>query len=212
LKAGLKRKGTAVPYGGVYRWVDPISKVEVLGTHWEMLMNRIYEERRANSLPCGIEFEAEVEADLCRDYPAECELNDPRFPKKRGWIPFHEIVAGTKLLLRFKLAGSPLVAQEEAERRANICATCPFNVEYHRPCAGLCGELKSLVESIVGAARVSQESRLKSCSLCGCFLGAAVWLPVDLQRSVLSETQTGQFDNVEWCWKGSPKISVAAMR
>jgi hypothetical protein len=205
VKLGLKRKGAAVPYGGVYRWTDPITKVEVLGTHWEMLLNRIYDERKANGIPCGLGFEDEVELDLCRDYPAECELNDPRFPKKRGWLSFHEIVAGTRALLKFKLAGSPLVAQEEAERRANICATCPFNVEFQRPCAGLCGELNTLVQAIVGGRQTSNAGRLKSCQLCGCFIGAAIWIPVDIQREVLTDAQREQFDNVDWCWKGKAK-------
>lgn len=170
-----------------------------------MLMTRIYAERKANGIPCGLEFEDEVERDLCRDYPAECQLDDPRFPRKRNWLSFHEIIAGTKLLLKFKVSGSPVVAQEEAERRANICASCPFNVEFQRPCAGLCGELYSLVQSIIGNLHVSQESKVKSCQLCGCYLGAAVWLPVDLQRSVLSEHQLEQFDSVDFCWKGKAR-------
>ncbi len=190
-----------IPYGGLYRWRDPITKVEVVGTHWEMLMNRIYEQRKANSIPVGIGFEEEVEADLCRDFPAECEMSDPRFPKKRARLGWSEILAGTKLLLKVKLGNVPLVQPEEAARRANICATCPFNIEFHRPCAGICGELFAIVKSIVGGNTVPNEERIKSCSICGCFLGAAVWLPVDVQRSVLSDDQKAQFDSLDFCWK-----------
>lgn len=208
---GLTRKGGAVPYGGGYTWVDPITKVSVYGTHWEMLMNRIYDERRANGIPCGLELEQEVEQSLCQDYPAECETNDPRFPKKLARLGFNEIIAGTKLLLKVKIGNIPLVAMEEATRRANICATCPFNIEFHRPCAGVCGELFNIVKSIIGALTVPNEDRIKSCSICGCFLGAAVWLPVDVQRSVLSDDQKAQFDSVPHCWK-KQEIAVAAFR
>ncbi len=206
----LKHRGGVIPYGGEYRWRDPITNVEVVGTHWNMLMNRIYDERRANGIPCGIEFEKEVEEALCRDYPAECEINDPRFPRHKARLGFSEIIAGTRLLLKVKLGNVPLVQQEEANRRANICATCPFNIEFQRPCAGLCGELYSLVKSIIGAASVAGEERLRSCSLCGCFLGAAVWLPVDVQRSVLTDDQKMQFDNVPNCWKA--QLSTVAMK
>ena len=208
MKLALKYKGHVVPYGGPYRWRDPITKVEILGMNWTMLMNRIYDHRKANSIPVGIELEEEVERDLCRDYPAECEINDPRFPKVLARIGFNEILSGTKLLLKVKLENIPLVQREEAERRANICASCPFNVDFQRPCAGLCGELYNVVKAIVGNENVSNSERLKSCSLCGCFLGAAVWLPVDVQLSVLPQEKVDQFNNVPHCWK---KSAPAAM-
>ena len=206
----LKHRGGVIPYGGEYRWRDPITKVEVVGSHWNMLMNRIYDERKANGVPCGIEFEKEVEEALCRDYPQECEINDPRFPRRVARLGFAEIVAGTRLLLKVKLGGVPLVQQEEAARRADICATCPFNVHFNKPCAGLCGELYSVVKAIVGGAALPNEERVNSCSICGCFIGAAVWLPVDVQRSVLTDDQKMQFDNVPNCWKA--QISTVSMK
>ena len=211
MKVALKRKGGSVPYGGGYRWVDPITKVEVFGTHWDMLMQRIYDERKANGIPCGLEMENEVEAQLCQDYPQECEVNDPRFPRKLARLGFAEILAGTKLLWNIKMNNVPLVVVEEATRRANICATCPFNIEFHRPCAGICGQLLDLVKSIIGANSVPNEARIKSCSICGCYLGAAVWIPVKEQRDVLTQTQRDQFDNVPHCWKKDPASFMGVM-
>ena len=114
------------------------------------------------------------------------------------------MLAGTKMMVRHKLAGSPIVSDEEAERRAKICLSCPWHMEISWPCSGACGELKDYVQDIIGSKRTSVDAALKSCGVCSCWTGIAVYVPLEIQRSVLNEDQKKQFETAaeEWhCWK-----------
>lgn len=200
MKFRIKERNT-IPYGGYWVWKDPITGLTVKGTHWNMLLDRIRDERKANGIPIGLGFEEELERDLCRDFPGECEWSDPSIPRNRR-LTMHDVVQGTRFIAAFKAAGSPLVAHEEATRRAQICSKCPFNVQFTKPCAGLCPELLGLVQSVTGIHnRTQYDEDLRSCSLCGCYTRVSVWVPLDIQRGVLSEDQRKMFDQLDFCWK-----------
>ena len=104
-------------------------------------------------------------------------------------------------MISFKAAGSPIVSRDEANRRAEICSKCKFNVRFPKPCNGYCGELREIVTALVGSERTSYEEKLESCSICGCYLSAAVWMDLGTQIKPLSQEIKNQFESVSWCWK-----------
>lgn len=192
-----------IPHGGGFRWRDPITNVEVFGTNYEMLIQLAYNERRANSAPIGLGFEQEVEADLCRSYPDEAETFDPRVPSNRR-LGLSDVVHGTMAMIHHRLAGSPLVSQEEANRRAEICARCAFNVTFTKPCS-LCPDLENLVRAAMTSGKSTPfDNELKSCQLCSCFTKVSVWTELEIQCKPLTDDQRDMFKSlVELgrCWK-----------
>ena len=155
------------PYGGLYVWRDPITGIEVKGTTGDMLYSNAVAQRNANSVPMGLEFWDSVMSDLCRDYPNECSNVDPNQVRRRPWA-MGDIVRGTLVMMNHKLTGSQLVSQEEANRRAKICASCPHAAYFSKPCTGLCRELSNLLMSI-GNRTTPYDHDLRACNICGCW-------------------------------------------
>lgn len=189
-----------IPHGGMFSWKDPVTQQWVRGTNWQMLINRIYDHRKANSVPIGLGFEDEVERDLCRDYPDECYIPDPNFPINRQ-LSLSDVVRGSQVMMAYKLAGSPLVERSEAERRAQICLRCPFNTHFSKPCTGICQELADVVNSIIAHQGTQYDQDLKACNVCGCFLQAAIWLPLDIQCKGVTDPMKAKFSLIKGCWK-----------
>lgn len=192
-----------IPYGGEWRYRDPNSNQWIHGNSWDMLIDRIRAHRKANDFPIGLDFEKEIENQLCINHPDECEAFDKRVPRNRR-LGVGDILRGTQVMIQHRKAGSPLVDKAEADRRAAICVACKYNVDFTRPCSGLCGELRDLVTSIVGGKGTPHDDKLKSCNICHCVLAASVHLPLDIQCSVLTDDMKLQFAYAKErykCWK-----------
>lgn len=189
-----------IPYGGEYRLKLPERGMVGQGNNFDALIRSITEWRRANSVPIGLAFEDEVEQAVCEKYPTECKGGIAVKPRE-GRLKLAEVLRGTRVLLAFKLAGSPLVDPAEAERRAKICASCAWNVEFSKPCGGACGGLREMVSAIVGGRKTSVDDRLRSCAVCGCEARAHVHLPLLILAKGVTDAQREQFDAIENCWK-----------
>lgn len=202
LKPRLKSPGS-IPYGGEYSLNLPALGMVGRGTNFHMLVDDIRTWRKANGLPNGLGLNDEIERQICLKHPAECKETDERIPQNRP-IGFGDVIDGTKVMADFKLSGSPLVSQEEANSRAAICVSCYNNRPYSKPCGGICGALKDMVLSLVGANATEYDGRLNSCAVCHCFLAASVWLPIDIQTRNLTDEQRVQFQMAKelvGCWK-----------
>lgn len=199
------------PHGGSIHWYDPICKVTSVGTTLDMLLQRAYEARHANGVPIGLEFEQQIEQDLCRDYPAECMGGDPRVPRRRT-LDFDTVLRGTKVLLSVAyeqakhtlgLAESPLVEQTTADYRAMTCSKCPMNTDFQRGCTR-CQDILNLVSSIKGSKRTPYDSQLRACQICGCSTEAHVWVRLDLLAKGVTPDMQEKFkamNEVNGCWK-----------
>lgn len=187
------------PYGGSYYWRDPVTGVEVRGTHFEMLINSAYAERKANGAPIGLDFEREIEQEICRTYPNECD-NVPAGQRQKTHWTMGEIVRGTLTFAKHKLTGSSLVDQQTANQRAQICSTCPRSVFFSKPCAGLCAELVNVLSG-TGDKRTPYDYDLRACGICGCWTRVAVWFPLETQCIGVTDELKKQFAAVNNCWK-----------
>lgn len=189
-----------IPWGGGYVINLPEQGLVGQGINFPALLRSVKEWRRANSLPLGLGLGDELERAVCKIYPVECTGAINGKPRKSR-LDLSTVLRGTQVLLAFKLAGSPYVSQEEAERRAEICSRCPWNLEYAKPCGGNCGGLKEMVAAIVGDRRTSYDDRLKSCGVCSCINSAHVHMPLEILAKGVSEEMKEQFTTIPGCWK-----------
>lgn len=174
IKMKLKSRGI-IPHGGYFHVLDPLTGNRISAVHWDHLMTKVKEERRAMGAPIGLELDQEVEQWACIAHPDEVEVVDERLPKRRS-LNLDDVVRGTQVLFAFKLAGSPLVSQEEANRRAAICRVCPMNLMWSQSCS-VCAKVENAVQAVVGNVRTKHDQQLFSCSICACSLKAAVHIP-----------------------------------
>lgn len=193
-----------VPYGGEFVTKDRLTGIEFRGTTFEMVFNRVVASRKANGLPMGLDFATEVEGWLCEDHPSECDERNPAIPRKPRELGMADVLNGTKVMLAHFLGGSKVVSPEEAERRADICAGCRYNVPFRTPCGGICTELLAIVERVIKGRGTSKDASLQSCFICGCVLRAAVWTEIPIQCKGVDENMKKQFASVPNCWKQCP--------
>lgn len=186
---------------------DPAAGMVGSGYIIRVLAINIAAWRKANGIPIGLGFEQEVEQAVCRKYPDLCFSEDPRAPLQPVALSYNDVLVGTSVMaslaLRLATTGKGIVTQAEAERRAAICSTCKFNVQFHKGCGGgLCGKLLELVRSIVPGG-TSRDDSINACYICHCLLKASVWVDQDLQWNPLHQNQKTQFTEqaAGWCWK-----------
>lgn len=167
----------------------------IWGGDLQDLIAKIHAFRVTNQLPLG-DPESECQDWLCRVAGA---VGRPANPAKRA----PGVKASGAMVARFLSAmvawgikgGS--VTQEEAERRASICAGCKFNVQIDDAalCLG-CFGLAARVMQIIGDRRSKLDDSLQFCGACGCSLKVVPFVPLDiLNRAHLNSdftTDTGQ--------------------
>lgn len=171
------------------------------GYNFLTLIQSVRDYRQANAIPTGLEFEKELEQVVCKQHPDACEGTDLSIPLKPRDLAWKDVVYGTQVMAKFVASGRPLVSEAETTIRSNVCAECPMNVQFSKPCGGVCGVLKDIVTSIVGEENISKDPRLNACFVCGCFLNAAVRLPLDMQIGPLDGETRARFEQVPNCWK-----------
>jgi hypothetical protein len=189
----------------------------VKGLSFKALLNAVEQYRVANGLPVPANIRRLVEEQLCRSMEKngegeECgrcaflnenDLTNP--PELREWrhgprslVNFGKAVA---VVVGEMATGKPVcVSREEAERRAGVCAQCPYNINIGN-CWG-CGELGRIFRSVQGGLETSQDSRLESCDRCGCALKTKVWITDDALTKVEREQGIGVAEFPGWCWRG----------
>lgn len=187
---------TKPPRGGLWKYEHPVSHAKFSSPQLGAIKYSIRKHEEANGYP--ITSEADIESQLCENHPFSCSENPPVAPRR---LHLNDILRGTRVIASFKLAGSPLVAQEEAERRAGICINCPRNVDYAKPCSGICQELLDLVKSVVGGAATKYDSMLKACDICGCSNAAQVHVPAEFLAKGVTDEMMVQFRTIPNCWK-----------
>lgn len=165
-----------------YQWLDHINAHQTANNLPSVTPQEAQDQNcRSLSPSAAGEFCRDEDADKCIDAVS---------------LKASDIYRGTKGLAIFKLSGSPLVPQDEAERRAAICVRCPYNVQFRKPCIGLCRDLVELIGSIVGGAKTSLDSKLNACAVCKCSLPAKIHVPTD----ILNRIDGNSLKYPENCW------------
>jgi hypothetical protein len=94
-------------------------------------------------------------------------------------LSFERILQGITSLKNMAVealkGGTPYVDQDEAERRADICSRCNFNMA--SPFCMGCGGARKIIElvgQVKGSRSTSLDHRLQNCGVCGCRCDAIV--------------------------------------
>lgn len=166
--------------------------------------------RRANDLPIPLNFEAKMNDQLCgllpptwcdRDEGDVAHWVDTRFT----WSDFTE---GMKVFSRWGAEGAPLVNDDEANRRAGVCVSCPLNVNI-TGCSA-CHKMASYITGTVAKKPGIYDDHLRACAICHCALKALVWFPMEILKE--SESSERQDLRPDFCWmkQGGENYETAA--
>ena len=165
--------------------------------------------RLGNGYPIEPSWKEEIEDEMCRKMAAEWGNGICRRAQDLGerrpisWAATQSFLNTMANWMGGVAQGQPVfVADEEADRRAAICVTCPNNVTSFGGHCGSCADrvMRGLTR-VIGRRKTQYDKSLGSCAICSCSLAAAVWFPLAAQRAGLSEELKGEFRKVEFCWK-----------
>lgn len=187
-----------VPPGG-WRFLERTTNVLIKAPTYENLKALIVEHRQANNLAAGLNLEQEIEEQICANLDHnDCTDSARPLHAQGGQLTLGQVFTGTVTLAHWLLTGGKKVDLTEANRRAEICSTCQFNVSFDG-CQGCHGEtLRAAVDSIVQGQKTEYDEKLNACSLCGCSLKAKVFLPLNILRQHIPADIQAAFPN--WCW------------
>ena len=186
------RKTSVPPRGWIVKC--PIVNEEVYGgDFWDMVGN-CEKLLVSKGITPPTDLVSQIEHNLC-DRLAGHQGCVPCTSKKQT-LGFAEIVRWVRAMYQFATKGKfELVSQEEAERRAKICAACPHQINTSG-CWG-CKGIAGMLPHIAGARKTSYDMQLKACGICGCYNAVSVHLPVEVQGGE-------DLEFPEFCWKATP--------
>lgn len=202
----LRMQRTNVTPPGDWKVIDPDSGATIKGGDYENLLGNVAKHRRANQLPplTALEIEQIIcdslppRADNCISYDPSALPSDPL--PERATIDM--AISFIKFLGISLARGAGFVAQEEAERRAKICASCPNNVLISG-CTSCRNLLTHVTEHLAG--RTTQEDdRLKGCRICGCELKVSVHADLEAQQKATPARFLKDFP--VYCWKAPQSV------
>lgn len=164
--------------GDRHGWFYPVeaTKCVFVSVGWRSLVDDVRSHLKGNGLPVDPNLSLSMQEWWCREVDkANCA--DPVNPGLRDLPALAERFLRTAKDFVFK--GGQRVSQEEAERRAAICASCPMNVsgEFCNTCF-----LRNMVASTIAMVTswtTSRDAELKVCSVCGCKNSIKVFIPVE---------------------------------
>lgn len=206
IKPSLKDKHFVPPSGFEYR--QPETGVKLNGFSFTDTVRIVIEHRKANSLDRQSldEVTEDVETQMCHRVPSHfCNNCDHPDWELSGGSIVHAAQALGKVLEGAVTGQSVFVSQQEAERRAAICAKCFHN----RDLAG-CGigcqlkeKMRDLFGRTIGERKTASDSKLFGCEVCGCHCRTIVWYNTDTLNSGLDTRRVDEFSQTPNCWRGS---------
>lgn len=187
-------------YGRTYRFTIPHTGVTMSDSSMLGLYSKIRMHLDANGFDGAV-----ITLDEIHEYNAkEFAKVDPDCCFETNPEPRHhtldDVWRFTKTIFSNISSGSDRVDQDEANRRAAICAACPANVTPGNclSCANS-GKAAAIVGVFVGERKTPYDATLQACQFCGCFNKVQVWFPLtDLQYGMSQEIR----DQLpSGCWK-----------
>lgn len=199
------RNAALVPPGG-FGYREPVTGMLFDGQSLSETVRLITAHRAANGIPRTSEEEvqADVEDQICKRVGHEwCRnMNAEKWGFRLDW---DTIKAGTKTLateaIRTISGEEPWCSQEEAERRAAICAKC-FANQRGGECLG-CGFMdlvRGVIAETCSGHSTKSDSLIQSCQVCGCLLKCKVHYPAAVLASSMTEKQRSAYADVPDCW------------
>jgi hypothetical protein len=181
---------------GDFVYVEPSSGIRFRTRSWNTMVLEVREHRIANGVLLSPGWEDELESDVCKNYgPETCKFVDSTPDNGPRSIHVSDVKNFLRVLGSWMTSGTGYVEQEEAERRAEICAACPKNQTIEGCTA--CSNLVGTISAILGSRATKYDVVLKGCAVCSCSNQAQVHIPLD----VLKKGVTQNMEFPDHCWK-----------
>lgn len=168
--------------------------------------DQIREHRLANGIPVPPEWELILHDEMCKQnqwgWPTCRRYVQPHARGILKAIRAHDAINFLKVLGHWVKTGYDTVPEEEANRRAEICSTCPLNMQVDFSCGACHSTVVKLMNKLVGSRETKYHDKLKGCAVCGCVNAVQVWFPLNILRKGLDEDMQEKFRNIDYCWKG----------
>jgi len=193
----IKDKNT-VPPGG-YRFTDPTTRYTLTASTLDGLLRAVVGYREANGYGQSSDTRGEIEQQMCESYDPytrQFTCRDSEYPELLTAVGWQHVASFVKVLAKFIQDRPEFVPQEEAERRAEVCSICAYNV----PLSG-CGVCRAAIEEtlgFLGGRKTSRDAGLRACGVCGCSNRAQVHVPMGVLRAGVR----GDAKFPPNCWKG----------
>lgn len=164
-----------LPFQGplVYRWADPDTGRQFQSNTKQSLMERITAYRQTNNLE-----EIEHLSFVLENYWCGLPENEGKCVKaevKRGFLGY---VKGGIALIK-NIAYDKMVSLIEANKRADQCASCKYNVFPDKK--GFIAWSDQIAEAAVGLRKTEKHNELGNCEVCSCPLRAKVFYGGDIK-------------------------------
>lgn len=178
--------GRIPPTDGTSHWRFPVANGVILRAKGrEELRDLIFQYRLRANIPVG-DPDRDLSDFYCRQYPSFCHAEpsdlNPNIPRVSTEPMLNRVSRWASLLAHKQPRGGyELVAKDEAERRAGICAQCPKQAnDWRGGCGGCSATTMHLLQAIKKLRTTTRDGNLGACSIAGFYNGSAVHLGVDV--------------------------------
>lgn len=166
---------------GEWRYRVPESGQHFHGSNWPELQGKLTAHYNAAGYPLPDDLFERVEAYICAGAQGYCVEEATGMPPRDATalaLTFHVVLQGTRTLASWWIKhGRKHVPQEQADKRAAICAMCIQNQEPQGCTACNNATMKDAVSLIIGKRSTPFDSQLKACLICMCNLKGKVHIP-----------------------------------
>ena len=197
---GYKILNEHMVIAGGWTYRVPETGIEVMGGSWPQLHEFVVQHYKANAIQIPNNLMDFITEYACRN-GADCSYNEVEIPKPAGRksLQIGDVIRFSMSLLHGLTIGGGKVNQEEANRRADICAGCRFN-RSPLGCTGCNGRvLKEAVKTFSQHGSTPVDDKLQSCEFCGCFIRSMVWFPIETLHKFTDATENENLP--DYCWK-----------
>lgn len=145
----------------------------IVGNSWNGVIARVADYRKRAGLPPG-DPHAEVHEQACRNNPAYCHQDSPERREKIKIATLKSRILAWFSTIRANRDREPIqfVSDQEARRRAEICARCPHNKALPDGCSSCRKALEEIRRDVIGDR--FKDGRLNGCNVLGEDLQAAI--------------------------------------
>lgn len=182
---------TDTPSGGWFVSCPIVNERVDGGDFWDMVQ-KCESMLLSRGIKPPADFVSQIENNLCNRLPGDSNCVPCSGEKQH--LGFKDVVRWVRAMYSFAVQSKfELVPQEEAERRAKICAACHRQISTSG-CWG-CKGIAGLLPHIAGARKTSYDNQLKACGVCGCYNAVSVHIPLD------AIDNEDHLDFPDFCWK-----------
>lgn len=192
----MKLKDPNLSPPGSFRYTQPESNHLMVGITLGTLLQLVSQHRQNMGYQTHGNLRAEIEDAICQSLSPEDQVAHCDIGVASSSVHWSTVLRFLKTAASWAIGGFQLVPQEEAERRATICATCPLNVALSG-CA-VCRTTLDEARELLLKRSTSRDAELRACGICGCDNKAQVHFPLEALKQ-----GTGDLSYPSWCWKAA---------